>query len=358
MIELWYGLVGGLADILRFFHDAVEPVVGPYAWGWGIILLTLAVRLVLLPLTIKQTSSMRGMQALQPEMTRIREKYKADRSLMRTDPEKYRALQTKQQEELSKLMREHNVNPAGGCLPLLAQMPILFALYQVFINTTYVPELLQAPFYLVPRLEQTASQGGIGPYLLLALMGATTFVSTRQTARMNQNPQMAQQQQILQYVMPALLVVFGFNLPLALLLHGVTTNLWPMGQQPVRPRAIPPVLPAGGAPAPPAAGPRGGPGGGSGGGAGGGGGRRGLFGMGRPAAAAGGQGGATAAADATAAPKKGETAAKGAPTPKRSEARQQHKGASRDANTPKRGNGRTPAKGKGGRPGSPAKPKR
>lgn len=358
MIELWQGLVGGLADILRFFHDAVEPFVGPYAWGWGIILLTLAVRLVLLPLTIKQTTSMRGMQALQPEMTRIREKYKADRSLMKSDPEKYRALQTKQQEELSKLMREHNVNPAGGCLPLLAQMPVLFALYQVFINTTYVPELLQAPFYLVERLEQTASQGGIGPYLLLGLMGATTFVSTRQTARMNQNPQMAQQQMILQYVMPAIIVVVGFSLPVGVLLYWVTTNVWTMGQQYVMFRTIPMAQPGGGGTAGvPAPALRGGGGGGAANGAADAGRARGLFGLGRPAAAADS---AAAVDDGEAAvtAKKGDTPTKGAPTPKRSEARQQHKGASRDPNAPRRGNGRTPAKGKGGRPGTPAKPKR
>ena len=340
MTELWQGLVGGLASVLVFFHDLVAPVFGDgYAWGWAIILLTLAVRLVLLPLTIKLTKSMRGMQQLQPEMTRIREKYKVDRSLMRSDPEKYRALQAKQQEETQKLWREHNVNPAGGCLPLIAQMPILFALYQVFINRNYVPELLEAPFYLVNSLGDTAAAGGgVGPYLLLVLMGVTTFISTRQTAKMNQNPQAAQQQQILMYVMPALLVVFGWQLPVGVLLYWVTTNLWTMGQQYILFRTVNKPATVGGS-VPVAA-----------------------LGGGGPKGPRGGQAkgkDTTEVVDVegNGSPKKGETPKKGTPTPKRNETRQQGKGASRDA-TSRRGNGRAATRGKDGRSGTPSKPKR
>jgi len=350
-MDLWEAVVGGFADILRFFHDGVEPLVGPNAWGWSIILLTLAVRVALLPLTVKGTTAMRRMQTLQPEMTRIREKYKVDRSLMRSDPERYRAQQTKQQEELSTFMREHNVNPVGGCLPLLAQVPVGIALFQVLQDQRYIPELLDAPFYFITRLGETATGGGIGAYLLLGLQGVTTLLSARQTARMSQNPQMQQQQQLLQYMMPVVVVVFGVSLPVGVLLYWVTTNVWTIGQQYVLFRGVAAPQTGGGTAAAPAAAPRGGPAGDGNGQA-----ERGrglLSGLFRPA----GEAGTTPppAPDAAAPPKKGATASKGTPTPKRSDARNQHKGASRDTSGGRRGNGRANGK---GRPGTPAKPKR
>jgi YidC/Oxa1 family membrane protein insertase len=362
VVEIWQGLINGLAQVLVFFEGLVEPLTGANAWGWGIVLLTLAVRLVLLPLTIKQTSSMRGMQRIQPEMTKIREKYKADRSLLKTDPERYRALQTKQQEELSKLMREHNVNPAGGCLPLLAQMPILFALYQVFINRDYIPELLDAPFYFINRLSDTAAAGGgVGSYALLALMGITTYIQTRQTAAMQRgtgSAQMQQQQQMLQYVMPALLVFFGYNLPAGVLLYWVTTNLWTMGQQYVMFRTVakPDVATAAAAAGAGTTAPTIGDGATSGG----------PLGMlsrfmrpQQPQALTTGDEGA--ADTETTTTKNGASPSKGAPTPKRSEARQQ-KGSSRDAGSGRRrGNGdsgSSKGKGGGGRSGASTRPKR
>jgi YidC/Oxa1 family membrane protein insertase len=232
MFELWQGLLGGLAAILEFFHDLTVPIAGVFAWGWAIILLTLTVRVLLLPLAIKQTQSMRAMQALSPEVKKIQSKYKADRSLMRSDPEKFRELRGKQQEELTSLYRERGVNPAAGCLPLIAQMPVFFALFTVLRDSSIVPELAGARFYLIDPLSVSATQGaGIGAFLLIALMGVTTFVSQRQM--MASNPAMANQpqQRIMLYAMPVLLTVFGINFPAGVLLYWVTTNLWTMGQQ-------------------------------------------------------------------------------------------------------------------------------
>lgn len=233
-MELWYSLIDGLGGILRFFHDIAVPVTGAAAWGWAIVLLTAAVRIVLLPLAVKQTNSMRAMQKLQPEMKKIQEKYKTDRSLMRTNPEKFQQQRQKQQEAMMALYKEHNVNPAAGCLPLLLQMPVFFALFSLLRNDSVIPELSTSGFYGIDSLQTFASQAGIVAYLLILLMGASTYLTQRQT--MAANPAgaagpMQQQQKILLYVMPIMLMVFSVNLPVGVLLYWVTTNLWTMGQQ-------------------------------------------------------------------------------------------------------------------------------
>lgn len=232
MSQLWQSLLEGLEQVLRFFHTVAAPLTGEgVAWGWAIVLLTVAVRLVLLPLAIKQTNSMRAMQRLQPELKKLQGKYKVDRGLMRSNPEKYKDQRQKLQEAQMTLYKEHNVNPAASCLPLLLQMPVFFALFSVLRSPDLVPELQQFGFYLVPNLSMQAAAAGVGGYLLIALMGATTFWSQKQM--MASNPQAAQQpqQQVLLYVMPIMLVVFGFQFPAGVLLYWVTTNLWTVGQQ-------------------------------------------------------------------------------------------------------------------------------
>jgi len=84
-------ILGFLETVLTFLHDIVEPLFGVHSWGWAIILLTLIVRVLLLPLAIKQTRSMRAMQTIQPKMKEIQARHKVDRELMRKDPERYRA---------------------------------------------------------------------------------------------------------------------------------------------------------------------------------------------------------------------------------------------------------------------------
>lgn len=233
-MPLWEDLIDFLGAVLRFFHDAVDPLplLGLASWGWAIVLLTFTVRIALLPLAIKQINSMRAMQGLQPEMKKIQAKYKADRSMMRTDPDKYREKRQKQQEEMMKLYKEHNVNPAASCLPLLAQMPIFFALFTLLRDDVRVPELASEGFYLIPNLAQVpTAQVGVGVVLLIALMGITTFLSQRQM--MASNPAAAEQpqQKVLLYAMPVLLTVFAVNLPVGVLLYWVTTNVWTMAQQ-------------------------------------------------------------------------------------------------------------------------------
>lgn len=108
---IWDALLDGLGSILSFFYQVIP------SYGVAIILLTILVRVVLLPLTLKQLRSMQAMQRVQPKVKELQRKYKGNRQ--------------KLNEELMKLYKEHQVNPLGGCLPLLLQLPVFFALYQV-----------------------------------------------------------------------------------------------------------------------------------------------------------------------------------------------------------------------------------
>ena len=239
----WNALVDGIGSILTYFHDLLEGPFGSDAWGWAIILLTVVVRIVLLPLAIKQTRSQRAMQALQPQMKKIQEKYKADKGLMRSDPEKYRELRAKQQEAMMGLYKEHGVNPASGCLPLLLQMPIFFALFRVLqpSENGIIQATTDATFYLFQSLTVQPSAAPIA-WVLVILMAATTYFSSRQMiASTPASGQAAQQQKIMMYAMPLMLAVFSYNMFVGVLLYWVTTNIWTIGQQYVMFRSTTPA---------------------------------------------------------------------------------------------------------------------
>ncbi|MFP4147884.1 MAG: membrane protein insertase YidC [Nitriliruptoraceae bacterium] len=237
-------ILGFLEAVLTFLHDLVEPAFGVHSWGWAIILLTLIVRVLLLPLAIKQTRSMRAMQAIQPRMKEIQSKYKVDRELMRKDPERYRAKKQKMNEEMMALYQEEGVNPAASCLPLLAQAPVFIALFWAIQG---MEELRNAPFYFFTEFITTdpgegfvglgalVSTAGWPGWLLIAVMSGTMFVTQKQmmarTAATNADNPMAQQQKILLYVMPVFLAVISFQFMLGLLLYWVTTNIWQIVQQ-------------------------------------------------------------------------------------------------------------------------------
>jgi len=242
--QIWGSILDGLSEALTFLHGAVEGIFGSHSWGWAIILLTVGVRVLLLPLAIKQTRSMRAMQALQPKIKAIQKKYKADRELLRKDPEQYKAKRQKMNEEMTALYREEGVNPAGGCLPLLLQAPIFFALFRVL--QTFEP-LREAQFYFftpnggaaegaASGLGATVREAGIPGYLLIVLMAATMFWSQRQMmarTMANADPAQMQQQKIMLYVMPVFLAAISLNFPMGVLLYWVTTNFWQVGQQSV-----------------------------------------------------------------------------------------------------------------------------
>lgn len=246
------------AAVLAWFYALIA------SYGLAIILLTLAVRVLLLPLSIKSTRSMREMQVIQPEVKRLQKKYKNDRQKMNT--------------EVMALYKEHGVNPFGGCLPLLLQMPVFIGLFYVVRepikylseNTALLADLkthaLSVHQFLGIRLDctpvdawggdagqfegitQACSESGglIGalPYLLLiAFMGGTTYYQQRQMTAMRSSQTDPQQQQMQNFmkVMPFILVFFGFSFPAGVILYWVTTNCWTIVQQRIMLRAAPPI---------------------------------------------------------------------------------------------------------------------
>ena len=235
-----------VGSVLTFLHDLIArvPFLEAAAWGWAIIVLTLLVRVLLLPLAIKQTRSMRAMQSLQPQMKELQKKYKVDRELMRKDPERYRAQKQKLNEEMMALYQREGANPLASCLPLLAQAPVFIAL---FWTLREFDPLRGQEFYFFTGvgeggLEMLVSQAGWPGWLLIVLMSGTMFWSMRQmnarnAAQMGDNP-MAQQQKILLYVMPVFLAVISFQFPLGILLYWVTTNAWQVAQQAIILREI------------------------------------------------------------------------------------------------------------------------
>ncbi len=259
-MAIWDAIKDVFADALTFLHGLLEPIFGADSWGWSIVALTILVRVLLLPLAVKQTRSMRAMQALQPKTKALQKKYKVDRELMRKDPETYKARKQKLNEEMMALYKEEGVNPASGCLPLLLQAPIFLALFQVLRD---FEEIRDAPFYFFTSQVAAGNENGSGlgafvnevgwpGWLLIVLMAGTMFWSQRQMMNRNasgpgeDNPA-AQQQKIMMYVMPVFLAFISQRFPLGVLLYWVTTNVWQMGQQAVILREVAHDAPGGSA---------------------------------------------------------------------------------------------------------------
>lgn len=137
MAEVWGGILRGIGTVLGFIYEVVP------SYGVAIIILTVVIRALLIPLTIKQIRSMSSMQKLQPELKRLQAKYKGDRQ--------------KLNEEVMKLYKEHSVNPFGGCLPLVMQAPVFIALYSVLRATIIVLPTVTlvgpAPSYTADELK-------------------------------------------------------------------------------------------------------------------------------------------------------------------------------------------------------------
>lgn len=246
MSEIWRSFQDLFVRALDILHGVFSFLGDEPAWGWSIIALTLIVRIILLPLAIKQTRSMRAMQALQPKIKAIQKKYKADRELLRKDPELYKAKRQKMNEELTALYRESGANPAAGCLPLLAQAPVFFALFLVLrtapedATSGTMQRLLASDFYFftpgAEGLSTPASGAGIAGIALILLMAGSMFWSQRQMLARNAataEPQQLMQQRIMMYGMPIFLAFISFGFPIGVLLYWVTTNFWQMAQQAV-----------------------------------------------------------------------------------------------------------------------------
>lgn len=174
------------------------------SFGLSIIAVTLIIRFAILPLMIKQTKSSKAMQALQPEMQKLKEKYSS----------KDQKTQQKLQQETMALFQKHGVNPLAGCFPLIVQMPILIGFYHAISRTREIAEHNFLWFDL----------GSPDPYYILPLVaGATTFIQQKMMmAGQEANPQMA----MMLWLMPIMIIVFAINFPAALSLYWVVGNLF------------------------------------------------------------------------------------------------------------------------------------
>jgi len=226
------------------FHSLLGYVFGKdgnesIKWSLSIIGLVIVIRIILIPLFVKQIKSQRALTALQPHMKEIQKKHKDDRQ--------------KQSEEMMKLYKEHKTNPLASCFPILAQAPIFFALFTVLNgiarNTPHGVlrgELLvsaQEAKFFGANLSNTFlssdsnTQTKLVTVVLIAFMSATTFITQRQLMvkgmpKMDSsNNMMLQQQKIMLYVFPVIFAVSGVNFPVGVLIYWSTTNLWTFGQQ-------------------------------------------------------------------------------------------------------------------------------
>lgn len=174
------------------------------SYGLSIIVVTIIIRLVILPLMIKQTQNSKAMQAIQPELKALQQKYASK------DP----ATQQKLQQETMALFQKHGVNPLAGCFPLFIQMPILIGFYHAIMRTREIANHNFLWFDL----------GDKDPYFILPLIaGLTTFLQQKMMMHgMENNPQM----KMMLYIMPVMIVVFAISFPAALSLYWVVGNIF------------------------------------------------------------------------------------------------------------------------------------
>ncbi|MFI5984102.1 membrane protein insertase YidC [Streptomyces sp. NPDC051555] len=234
--------------IIVQFHKVYGAVFGAdsgWAWGLSIVSLVILIRICLIPLFVKQIKSTRGMQALQPKMKVIQERYKNDKQ--------------RQSEEMMKLYKETGTNPLSSCLPILAQSPFFFALYHVLssiangttigvIDQSLLESARKAHIFGAPlaakfmnSAEDVAKLGAsivdvrIVTAVMIVMMSFSQFYTQRQLMAKNvdlsvKTPFM-QQQKMLMYIFPLIFAVMGINFPVGVLVYWLTTNVWTMGQQ-------------------------------------------------------------------------------------------------------------------------------
>jgi YidC/Oxa1 family membrane protein insertase len=230
-----------VSGIMIGFHKVLSPLFGfdsGVTWALSIMGLVMLIRTILIPLFVKQIKSQRAMTALQPQIKAIQAKYKDDRQ--------------KQSEEMMKIYKEHKTNPLASCFPILAQAPVMFALFTVlngiaknkphgFMKGEYLTSAAQAKFFGSPISETFLGSDKltvkIVTVILILLMSATTFTTQKQlmTKGMpkmdSSNNMMLQQQKIMLYVFPLIFAISGVNFPVGVLIYWSTTNLWTWGQQ-------------------------------------------------------------------------------------------------------------------------------
>src|SRR3954470_14973824 len=230
-IPVFKQLIDAFDAVIRFFHDSFG-----FGWGLSIIALTVCVRAILVPLTLKQFRSMQGLQRLAPEIKKLQEKYKDDKQRLN--------------QEMMKFYQENKVNPFGSCLPLLMQMPVFISLFYMLRKDLKLdicgPPLLRylgqhphatltgtycntvdpgsAKFLFIPDLTAPAT-GWVLIVLLALYVGSQLASSLLMSVTADKN------QRYLMLALPFVFVLFGRTFPAGLLVYWITTNVWTVGQQ-------------------------------------------------------------------------------------------------------------------------------
>jgi YidC/Oxa1 family membrane protein insertase len=270
-IPLLDPLYEAVAWVIMRLHALFGAMFGPssgWAWALTIIFLVIIMRLLLVPLFIKQMHATRKMTALAPQVAELKKKYKGDKQ--------------KLNEETMKLYRENGANPLAGCLPVVAQLPVFFALFGVLraisldepkygltpavvhsaqtahiLGVTVADRLLSK--LLPPTFFPLNTEQRIVILLTVVVSATTTFMTVRQSMKRGMTPQMdpdnpmASSQKMMQYIVPVF-ALSGLYWQYGLVMYWVTTNLWTLGQQYVLFKRFPPPVPAGAAGGKPAGG--------------------------------------------------------------------------------------------------------
>ena len=256
MDTLLWPLKVAVAWVMVTIHKALILVGFPdgpgIAWVLSIIGLTIVVRLLIMPLFVKQIRASRGMQLLQPEMQALQAKYKGKK-----DPESRQRMN----EEMMALYRKHGTNPMASCLPILVQMPIFFALFRVLASlgavaggsygrpsigplTQELAKQVQASSVFGASLSSSFLHSGdntqvkIVTVAMIVIMSVTQWYTMAQLSMKNMSAEslnsdnpMIRSQRMMMYVMPVIFAVSGVNFQIGVLVYWVVSNLWTMGQQ-------------------------------------------------------------------------------------------------------------------------------
>ncbi|MCL4473816.1 MAG: YidC/Oxa1 family membrane protein insertase [Actinobacteria bacterium] len=211
-----YDRLSFIVDPLRSLLEGIHSSLG-VSWAISIIILTIIVRIILIPLTVKQFTSMRAMQKLQPKIKELQAQYKDDKQ--------------KLNEEMMKFYKENKVNPFGSCLPLIIQMPIFISLYYM-IKIHPFPD--NNAFLWISGGDATQGINASSQLLVLFYMATQLFSSLLLTTAVDKS------QKIMMILMPLGIGVFFLfgSFPAAVLIYWVTTNIWTIGQQLVVKRII------------------------------------------------------------------------------------------------------------------------
>jgi YidC/Oxa1 family membrane protein insertase len=237
MTPLYYATSGILVLWNELFHEILGLPEG-WSWALSIIGLTIVIRILLIPLFVKQIKNSRNLQLLQPKVRELQKKYGHDRERLT--------------QETMKLYRETGTNPLASCGPLILQMPIFLALFRTlneaahnkgvgFITDEQAESIAESTIFGVVKISDTFMNADtwhtqLVAGLLVIAMTLTTFTTQRQLMRKNMpesalTGQYAQTQKMLLYVLPIVFAVGGVAFPIGVLLYWTTSNLWTMGQQ-------------------------------------------------------------------------------------------------------------------------------